>query len=163
MPLKFPSILSELNLISVLSVLNFASGYRVPLHRQTGRGAFDTIRVFVLSTYLASSTEGDYFSASGMGALNEQKVAEFMGLLSAIHVEKPHERIPGIVMGELGGPMYELVRLVTRILNETGAALKQSGYPDLGSFVVEALERGKGDAEVVLQRVSGHKLMFELE
>lgn len=162
LPLKFPSILSELNLISILSVLNFGSGYRVPLHKQTGRGAFDSIRVFVLSVYLASSTEGDFLSARGMISLNEQKVAEFMGLLSAIHVEKPHDTLPGIVMGELGGPMYELVQLVTRIMNETGAALQDSGYPDLGSFVLEALQQGKGDPEVVLQRVSDLNLWFDV-
>ncbi|KAF7362057.1 Queuosine salvage protein [Mycena venus] len=32
MPLNFPSPGAELNLLSILSLLNFGSGYRAPLH-----------------------------------------------------------------------------------------------------------------------------------
>jgi hypothetical protein len=150
----FPSILSKLNLISVLNLLNFASGYRVPLHQQTGRGAYDSIRVLVMSMYLSSNTDGEnYLSARGMATVTDQKVAEFMGLLGAIHVEKPHDTLPGIVVGELGGPAYELIRLVTRVLNETGEVLRDLGYPDLGTFVLKALQEAKGDPEIVIQRV----------
>ena len=68
LPLKFASPLAELNLISILALLNFASAYRVPLHVANGRGARDTIRAFVFALYIASSTdgEGDHMSARGM-------------------------------------------------------------------------------------------------
>jgi len=74
-------------------------------------------------------------------------------LSNALHVEKPHESIPGLTVGELGGPLYDLVKLITKIMNETGTVLQQGGYRDLGSFVLEALQQAKGDSEVVLQRV----------
>ncbi|KAH8828119.1 hypothetical protein DL96DRAFT_1463466 [Flagelloscypha sp. PMI_526] len=156
LPLNFSSPLSELNLVSILSLLNFASGYRMPLRKQTGRGAWDSIRVLVLGMYL---DDNDLLSAKGLAAMTELKVAELLQV--NIHIEQPHESIPGIVVGQLGGPIYELVKLITQTLNETGKILVTSGYPSLGSFVAEALEQGKkkkdeghgADADVVLERL----------
>lgn len=38
LPLKFDSIAEELNLVALIDLLNFGSGYRVPLKQYTGRG-----------------------------------------------------------------------------------------------------------------------------
>lgn len=142
LPLNFPSPLAELNLLSILCLLNFASGYRVPLHAETGRGAWDCIRAFVFSLYLSSSIgHGDLLSATGMQSINEMTVAELMRV--KVHVEKPHESIPAITVGELGGPLYELVKLIAGVLNETGKILIDAGYPDLGTFVAECLKEGE--------------------
>ncbi|KAL6308188.1 hypothetical protein BKA93DRAFT_603527 [Sparassis latifolia] len=155
MPLKFPSLLAELNLLSILSLLNFGSGYRVPLHVATGRGAFDNIRALVLGLYISSSTgtgEGNYLSATGMRDIKEHTIADLMGVTDALHVEHAHESVPAVTVGELGGPIWELVKLLTQALNETGTVLVNSGYPDLGSFVLEALNEGdklKNSAESV--------------
>ena len=144
LPLSFPSVVAELNVLSLLSILNFASGYRVPLHEATGRGAFDTIRAFVLSLYLSSSGgEGDLLSAKGMQSVEAGQVAELMGVANKVHVEKSHSRIPGVVVGELGGPVWEVVEMVTRVMQETGDVLVKGGYPDLGTFVLEALREGE--------------------
>lgn len=156
LPLKFSSILDELNFLSVLSLLNFASGYRVPLHVQTGRGAWDSIRALAFSLYITSSSEGDLLSAKGLKTLNAAQIAEFMGI--NLHVERPHENIPGVLVGELGGPLYDLVQLIVSVLNETGGILVNAGYANLGSFVLEALQQaGKVQAEagveVVLEKV----------
>ncbi|KAG8917417.1 hypothetical protein FRC02_003129 [Tulasnella sp. 418] len=157
MPLNFPNEAAELNLISVLSLLNFTSAYRVPLHKATGRGAWDTIRYFVLSLYLSDSK---LLSARGLLNITIQQVSEHSQL--PIHVEKPHSTIPGLTIGETGGPLYELVQLITQVLNETGDILVKGGYPDMGSFVLEALKEAKmvGDrlgspplAETVLERL----------
>ena len=153
LPLKYPSIATELNVMSILTVLNTASGYRVSLHKATGRGAYDNIKMLVMALYLSSTVEVDYMSVRGMVALDQQKVADLMGVLKHIHVEAPHKTLPGVVVGELGGPIFELVRLITRILNETGEALQGGGYPNLGTFLLEALEKAKGDPDVVLQQV----------
>jgi hypothetical protein len=153
LPLKYPSIVTELNVMSVLTVLNMASGYRVPLHKVTGRSAYDNIKMLVMGLYLSSTVEIDYMSARGMAALDHQKVADLMGVLKHIHVEAPHKSLPGVIVGELGGPIFELVRLITRILNETGEALQSGGYPNLGTFLLEALKKAKGDPDVVLQQV----------
>lgn len=143
-------------MLSVLSLLNFGSGYRVPLHAATGRGAWDTMRALVLSLYLGSTSgEDDLLSAKGMKKISPATVAELLRV--DVHVERPHETLPGVTVGELGGPLYELVKLITDVLNETGRLLVDYGYPNLGSFVLAALEEGKkaGDAqlEVVLERV----------
>ncbi|KAH7888357.1 hypothetical protein F5I97DRAFT_688708 [Phlebopus sp. FC_14] len=138
-PLNFPSILSELNFLSVLSLLNFASGYRVPLHEQTGRGAWDNIRALAFGLYLSSSTgQGDFLSAKGMQTVTVQQIA---GLMSVnIHIERAHDQIPGVTVGELGGHIYELVKLICTTLQETGKVLQTSGYQDLGSFVLQSLK-----------------------
>ncbi|KAH7920925.1 hypothetical protein BV22DRAFT_1073174 [Leucogyrophana mollusca] len=155
-PLKFPSLLSELNFLSILSLLNFASGYRVPLHEQTGRGAWDNIRAFTFSLFLSSATgQGDLLSARGMQTISEQQVAEILGV--SVHIERPHETIPAVTVGELGGPIYELVKLISATLNQTGHILQQSGYPDLGSFVAECLKErstdGKASLEATLEKL----------
>lgn len=130
------------------------------LHAETGRGAWDTIRALAFSLYLTSSNERDLLSASGMQSINQPKIAELMGV--KLHVEKPHDTIPGLTVGTLGGPMNELVNLITQVLNETGSILVKSGYPNLGAFVVEALKEGdravyKSDPimslDIVLERV----------
>ncbi|EKM54088.1 uncharacterized protein PHACADRAFT_122814 [Phanerochaete carnosa HHB-10118-sp] len=143
LPLVFPSVLAELNLLALLSLLNFASGYRVPLHAATGRGAFDSIRAFVFSLYISSSVggEGDLLSARGMQSVAAGKVAELMGVADKVHVDQP-STVPGVTMSELGGPVWEVVQLVTKVLKETGDVLVNGGYQDLGAFVLEALKEG---------------------
>lgn len=143
LPLNFPSPLAELNLLAILSLLNIASGYRVPLHQQTGRGAWDSIRAFVFGLYLSSSAddEGDLLSARGMRDIGDTKIAELLGV--SIHIEKPHESMPAITVGEVGGPGWELVQLLRKLLNGTGAFLVNNRYRDLGSFVAEALKEGE--------------------
>lgn len=162
LPLKFPSPLDELNFLAILSLLNFGSGYRIPLHAETGRGAWDSIRALVFSLYLASSSDAtDLLSAKAIQDIEVSRVVELMRL--NVHVERPHESIPGVVIGELGGPLYELVKLITATLNETGERLVQLGYPSLGSFVAETLKAsakasGNGRLEAVLERVRSHTL-----
>lgn len=146
LPLKFPSLLSELNVLSTLSILNFASGYRVPLHTATGRGAFDTIRALVFSMYISSDPDdgpGNLLSARGMMGMEEGRVAELMRVEGKIHLERPHGEIHGVTVGELGGPVWELVKLVTGALKGTGEVLVKGGYPNLGAFVLEALKEGE--------------------
>ncbi|KAJ6593698.1 hypothetical protein B0H19DRAFT_1091630 [Mycena capillaripes] len=161
MPLNFPSPGAELNLLSILSLLNFGSGYRGPLHAETGHGAWDCMRAFVFSLYITSSAdEDDLLSARGIQNISEGRVAELMRV--NVHTEKPHETLQHVTIGELGGPMYDLVKLVTRVLNETGGILVNMGYPDLGMFVLEALKKGKkansdrnshADCEVILEQL----------
>ena len=143
-----------------MSLLNFASGYRVPLHEQTGRGAWDNVRALAFSLYLSTSTETDWLSARGMTMVTDHLIAEHLRV--SIHVERPHESIPGVIVGELGGPMRELVQLIANTLKETGEVLQRGGYPDLGSLVLEALNNGKKageakggvvDADTVLEQV----------
>ena len=152
-PLKFPSVLSELNFLSVLCLLNFASGYRVPLHEQTGRGAWDNIRALAFGMYLSSATgQGDLLSAKGMRTVTPQQIAELMSV--KIYVERSHETLSGVTVGELGGPVYDLVKLISTTLNETGEILERSGMPDLGSFVLRSLtSKRSGGCDVTVDDI----------
>jgi len=82
-----------------------------------------------------------------------------MQLSGHLHVEKAHPTIPGLTIGEMGGPLNELVNEVTRVLNETGTILTVRGYSNLGDFVLDALKKGQiseggpVDPEVVLDEV----------
>lgn len=161
LPLNFSSHLEELNFISVLSLLNFASGYRLDLHAQTGRGAWDSIRGLLFGLYISSVPgEEDLLSAQGLRTLQMSKIAEMMGI--SLHIERLHETIPGVTVGELGGPLYDLVKLISSVLNETGQILADSGYANLGLFVAEALQQGgkvlnssgsEAAVEIILERV----------
>ena len=139
----------------MLSLLNFASGYRVDLHTQTKRGAWDSIRGLLFGLYISSVPgEEDLLSSHGLRTLQMSKIAEIMGI--SLHIERPHESIPGVIVGELGGPLFDLVKLITSVLNETGQILVESGYANLGLFVAEALQQGSGSeaaVEVILERV----------
>ena len=117
------------------------------------------MRAFVFSLYITSTSEGDLLSSRGMQSISMTKVAELMGV--SLHIEKPQGGLPGVIVGELGGPLYDLVKQITEVLNQTGEILVSGGYPNLGSFVLEALKEAGGSAsqdlasiEVVLERVS---------
>lgn len=73
-----------------------------------------------------------------MKAVNDSKIAELLAI--PLHVERPHDTIPGVTIGELGGPLYGFVQLIVKVLNETGTILASSGYPNLGAFVAETLK-----------------------
>ncbi|KAL1665929.1 hypothetical protein GGF50DRAFT_51724 [Schizophyllum commune] len=175
LPLRFSSPLAELNFLSVLALLNFASGYRTPLHAETGRGAWDNIRALAFALHIESASDaGELLSAEGMRSIGDGKVAELLRV--NVHLERAHETIPGVTVGELGGPLYELVRLITRTLNETGERLVEMGYPDLGTLVVEALKAGgkarrddDPDAEVdkvleqIVRAIPGFQDMYDLD
>lgn len=157
-PLQFPSLAAEINFLSVLALLNFGSGYRVPLHEKTERGAWDNIRGLCFSLFITSSADTDYLSARGMEVVSEHVVAEHMRV--SIHEERPHESIPGVTVGELGGPVHQLVKLITNTLKETGGVLVKGGYPDLGSLVLQSVEgarsantNGPLDFDLVLDKL----------
>ena len=153
MPLNFASALDELNVVSVLALLNFGTSFDGPLRTQTGHGASNATRALIFGMYITSTpSEGDYLSAEGLKSISAAKVAELIGV--EMHVEKPHPSLPGVTVGELGGPLYEYVQLVTQTLNETGRILLDHGYPNLGFFVVEALkeaEKEKSDQDTSAQ------------
>ena len=131
------------------------------LHAQTARGAWDSIRGLLFGLFISSVPgEEDLLSARGLRTLQMSKIAELMGV--TLHIERPHETIPGVTVGELGGPLYDLVKLITSVLNETGQILIDSGYANLGLFVAEALQQGEkvsissgneAAVEVILERV----------
>ncbi|EAU91352.2 hypothetical protein CC1G_07387 [Coprinopsis cinerea okayama7 len=164
LPLNFASALDELNVLSILALLNFGSSFETTLRAQMGHGASNAAKALIFSMYIASnSTEGDYLSAKGMAELSHAKVADLMGV--DVMVEKPHPQMHGVTVGELGGEMFEFVKSITGVLNETGRKLMGMGYRNLGFLVVEALKGGEREAgskgvpeafaDLVIEKITG--------
>ncbi|BGP32088.1 hypothetical protein JCM10296v2_003867 [Rhodotorula toruloides] len=85
LPLVFDSVEEELNVLGALALLNFLSGYRHTLHRMTGRGAFSTIQMLVLSAYISSSDNPDssILSARGMPQATVAQLADLARILAS--------------------------------------------------------------------------------
>lgn len=96
-----------------------------------------------------------------MQKITRESVAEHIQL--RILEEKPHPTMPAITVGGLGGPHLEFVELVTKVLHETGDVLQGAGYPNLGSFILEAIKEaervgkaagGGANPDVIVQRLA---------
>ncbi|KAK0550549.1 hypothetical protein OC846_002385 [Tilletia horrida] len=140
-PLKFTSIASEINFLSVLALLNTLSAYRKEFHEATGQGAYQNVMRLLMSMYI-SSPESDTsaqskLSAQGLASLTESDVAELLGVPT--HTERAHESIPGLVVGTKGGPLSEPIKLVVQICNDTGKRLIEMKADNLGTFVGRVL------------------------
>lgn len=146
-PLRFPVLVSEINFLSLLSLLNTLSGYRVPLHQATGDGAYQNVVKILLGLFITGGEEDTFLSAQGLKDLNQDDVAGILGV--SLFTEKPHESLPGVTIGtrDGGGEVGEAIRLLVKACNETGTILVEKGYKNLGEFVVEILD----EAEALVQ------------
>lgn len=151
-PLKFPSLLSELNFLGVLALLNGLSGYRTAFHSATGSGVYQNIVKLLFGLYITGSAEAgsasagsSFLTAQGLASLEAGRVAELMGV--SLHEEKPHETIPGLTVGTKGGEMYDAVSLIVQVCNDTGTRLLQAGYPNLGTWTIETLNAAPINAD----------------
>ena len=142
-PLRFPTLSSEINFLAILSLLNTLSGYRLPLHKATGDGAYQNIIKILVGLFI---TGDDKLSSRGLKDLSADDVAGILGV--SLFSEKPHETLPGVTVGTKGGEVAEAVDLVVKACNETGKALLDQGYKSLGDLVVEILD----EAEKITQR-----------
>jgi len=156
-PLQFPSVHAEVNFLAVLSLLNFGGGYRTVLRAQTGRGAYDCIRMLLFSAFLdidspdSAGVGAMLFTAAGMREAAAGAIASAIGL--NMHIDRQHATIPGLTVGELGGPAYEFVSLIVQTLREAGTALAEIGHSDLGTFTLQCLREAAGDANKLLEQV----------
>lgn len=157
-PLRFPTLVSEINFLAILSLLNTLSGYRLPLHKATGDGAYQNIIKILVGLFI---TGEDKLTSRGLSELTAEEIAGILGV--SLFSEKPHESLPGVTVGTKGGEVAEAVDLVVKACNETGKALLEAGYKSLGDLVVEILDEAekitesKGDtagADHFIERVS---------
>ncbi|SGY62855.1 BQ5605_C007g04744 [Microbotryum silenes-dioicae] len=158
LPLRFDSAHEELNLIAyvalVLSLLNFLSGYREPLHRLTQRGAFSNILSLVLSAHLSAgdSSSSSLLSAKGMRNATLTQISSMAQIQT--HQEKPHPTLgPVVKVGEKDDDAFEILELIVRVLNRTGEVLKKEGKEDLGHWVQQALLEVEGESEQMLRKI----------
>lgn len=152
LPLAYPSLHAELNVICHLCFLNSLSGYRQAFHRNTGQGAHKNIVQIVLSCYL-SDPAGDSaapLSANTLVALNPMAILDILGLDT--HVEKKHPLLPATIVGERRrDELYEALETLCVAANDTGKRLIEMKCPDLGTFVERSLKEvdaeGNNDEE----------------
>ena len=74
--------------------------------------------------------------------MGEGQVSQLMGGLPLM-VEREHETMKGIVVGEKGGRLAELVGMVVGVMNQTGRILEEGGWETLGHFVAKVLDEAK--------------------
>ena len=117
--------------------------------------------------YLTSSTgHGNLLTAKGMQTITEHQIADLMSV--NLHVEKAHREIPGLVVGKLGGPIFDLVKLIVTTLRETGEILESIGDSDLGSFMMRSFKEASAvksadpnaSVDVILSKVGHRGLEF---
>lgn len=152
LPLAYPSLHAELNVICHLCFLNSLSGYREAFHQNTGQGAHNNIVQIVLGCYL-SDPAGDSnapLSANTLVTLSPMVLLDILRLDT--HVEKKHPVIPATIVGERRrDELYEALETLCIAANDTGRRLNEMKCPDLGSFVERGLKEadaeGKNDEE----------------
>lgn len=152
LPLAYPSLHAELNVICHLCFLNSLSGYRQAFHEYTGQGAHKNIVQIVLACYL-SDPAGDSnapLSANTLIALNPIVLLDILRLDT--HTESKHPYLPATILGERRrDELYEALEVLCLAANDTGKRLLEMKCPDLGSFVERSLKEtdleGRGDEE----------------
>ncbi|CAO3694611.1 unnamed protein product [Umbelopsis ramanniana] len=138
MPVRFDSLAQELNFIALIDLLNFGSGYRVPLHKYTGRGAFDTIRFGAMSFHIG----GTPLTAATFKNITAFEISEIFQF--PIDREYTPEGMSFVTMTEAN----ELKRLaigIAQVLNSTGEFLQSHGYQDLASFILDVTKPSGGN------------------
>lgn len=147
-PLAFPSQLHETNIQAALAVLRPTfSKYAAALRARrgnTGASPGDTVLRGVIGMYLGSTSEAwdrkNLLSAKAMLNVSEDQLAEYFDC--PIMVEREHETMKGITVGERGGKLLELVQEVKAILK----SVNPSGVECLGEAVevVTKVDEGNG-------------------
>ncbi|UZJ54608.1 hypothetical protein CBS101457_003928 [Exobasidium rhododendri] len=148
LPLAYPSLHAELNVICHLCFLNSLSGYREAFHQNTGQGAHKNIVQIVLSCYL-SDPAGDSnapLSANTLVALNPMALLDILRLET--HVESKHPLIPATILGKRRrDDLYEALEVLCIAANDTGKRLNEMNCPDLGSFVERSLKEANTEGK----------------
>lgn len=148
MPLKFSSLAEELNFVALIDLLNFGSGYRVPLHELAGRGAFDTIRFGVMSLHIG----GTPMDVDTFVSMTPYRAAEIFQFPIDREVHPPN--MPFVTMTE-ANELRPLAEGIANVLNTTGEFLKTHGYKDLATFILD-VTRPQPNQKPSAARLVGH-------
>ncbi|CAO3583289.1 unnamed protein product [Absidia cylindrospora] len=131
MPLKFSTLAEEVNFVAVIDLLNFGSGYRVPLHELAGRGAFDVIRFGVMSFHVG----GTPMTAEKFKTIDIFDVASIFQL--PIEKEVPVKEDMPFMTTNQATPVKPFAQGIVDVLNSTGTFLVDHGYKDLAAFIMD--------------------------
>ncbi|KAI7889602.1 uncharacterized protein EV154DRAFT_423632 [Mucor mucedo] len=149
MPLKFDTVHDEMNFITVIDLLNFGSGYRVPLHAMVDRGAFDTIRFGAMSFHIG----GTPMDAETFKKMTVFQVAEIFQL--PIDREVRHETLDFVTLTQ-PTELRPFADGLTSVINTTGEYLVEHGYKDLAQFIMDHVKTAPQDACSLVKHFAQH-------
>ncbi|KAG0173758.1 hypothetical protein DFQ28_011251 [Apophysomyces sp. BC1034] len=135
MPVKFETVADEINFIALIDLLNFGSGYRIPLHQLAQRGAFDTIRFGAMSFHIG----GTPLTAETFKSITAFEVSETFQFPIDREVHPPN--MPFVTMTE-PTELKPLADGIASVLNSTGEFLHKHNYKDLASFILDVTKSG---------------------
>lgn len=104
------------------------------LKRLTGRGAFDTIRAFILSLHISRTD----LSAKGVQEITGFDVASLAQI--PVSEDSAHPTLDGVSIGQ-PTKLVKMVEEIARILRETGKILEDGRFLSLGTFIIECAKR----------------------
>lgn len=136
-PLRFESLIQELNYVAMLAYLQIGSGYRVLLKESTGRGAAETIMFGMLSAFIG----GQKVDAEALKNLSKREIAGLFGI--EYETEVAHPSMPGVYILEKTA-LAGLVDLLHFLLKDLGESLEKLGHKTLASFILEVTKAPAG-------------------
>ncbi|KAI8823352.1 uncharacterized protein EV422DRAFT_576937 [Fimicolochytrium jonesii] len=137
LPLKFESVEQECNVMGLIGLLGFGSGWDDMLGERDAGG---TVLFGVMSMHIsATKIDGEYMSKMGLAL-----VSELFNI--PLTRDVPHATLP-ITLTE-PHPLRKYAEQLLHVINETGTLLKEKGYRNLGHFILDAARQGSMDALV---------------
>ncbi|KAI8988849.1 hypothetical protein BDB01DRAFT_783352 [Pilobolus umbonatus] len=146
LPLRFSTVHEELNFIAVIDLLNFGSGFRIPLHELAGRGAFDTIRFGAMSFHIG----GTPMDAKTFKDMSVHQVSEIFQF--PIDREVRHETLDFVTLTE-PTVLKSFAVAIQSVLNSTGDVLSSKGYKDLADFIMDQVKKEPQNARALLKQL----------
>ncbi|KAJ1951259.1 hypothetical protein EC988_004096 [Linderina pennispora] len=132
LPLRFDNFAQELNMFSIIDLLQIGSGFRRDLHAACGRGASDTIVFGCISLHI-SQTPVD---AKGLQELTLGDISQHFGI-PLFGDEKPmREGVTAVTVSE-ASPVRPLAEIILGILQDTGRRLEQFGFASFADFIIK--------------------------
>jgi len=121
---EFVSVDAEINMLATLDILQFASGFRKPLHRYCGFGASDVMTKGTTSIH----KEHKNITAKVMLSITFDQVKKHFGFTEE-------------ALADASGGISDLAKMIVRELNAAGSALIAHGYADLSALVRDHCSR----------------------
>ncbi|KAF9101481.1 hypothetical protein BGX27_011455, partial [Mortierella sp. AM989] len=138
-PLRFESLEQEVNILSLIDILNTGHGFRKELHEDSDRGAFETIVFGIMSFHISSAPT----TAEALSTMSAWDIGTHFGITMQKDVPSELEHVT------LSKPSIasKLAGQIQGVLNETGNVLKKVGFETLGAFVIDAAKKAQGSGE----------------
>jgi hypothetical protein len=134
LPLKFSHARDKVNLLCVMDMLQFGSGYRKELNKALGKGAVSTIKYGMIGMHLC----GVKFTTAFLRNVDVNSIAEHFHL--PLMTDEPVEGLPGVTMGKPSS-LKPLAEAITATLRDAGDRLFTFGMVDFYDLCEKVIKR----------------------